>query len=150
MAVRTSTGLLNALLVTGSFRATMNLGFINIYSGSQPASANDAVPSGSVLLATIRNASDDTTGLTLETVAASGVVLKEQDEVWREDSIIASGIAGWFRYYAAAGNPAISSTTEIRLDGAVGTSGAQLNLGSVNLVQGAPLVLDNTSNFSIA
>ena len=62
---------------------------------------------------------------------------------------MATGVASWFRIYEATDTPANASTTKARADGTVGTSGADLNLNSVNLTIGAPLTLTDASGFSI-
>ena len=271
MALNRSTGLRNKLLDTGSFKSIMARCFINIYSGSRPASANDAVPGASVLLAVVSksgsNASgaelvtngtfasdtgwtkgtgwtiaagvatsdasqvadsdleqeqagslllndhayevtvtitrtagaitpmiggtagttrsssgtftetiyasasqtismradedfagtvDDfeitplATGLSWDTAAAAGELLKSQTETWQEDEVLATGVAGWFRIYEATDTPSGASTTLARLDGTIGTSGADLNLSTVNLVAGVPLSLTNASKFTLS
>lgn len=148
MSTTKSTGLKDKLLDTGSFRTIMALGFINIYSGSRPATADEAVPAGCVLLATIKNGADDSTGLTLEADATSGSLGKTAAETWREDSVLATGVATWFRYYEAADTPADASTANARIDGSVGTSGADLNLSSVNLTASAPINV-TTAEFTV-
>jgi len=148
MALNRSTALRNKMLDTASFKTIFALCFINIYSGSRPASADDAVPGGSVLLATISK-DGGVTGLSWDTAAAAGELLKKQDEVWQEDSVIASGVAGWFRIWEATDTPGGSSTTKARADGVIGTSGADLNLSSVNLTAGVPLTIGNASKFSM-
>lgn len=149
MSLNRSTGLRNKMLDTGSFKSIMALCFINIYSGTRPASANDAVPGGSVLLATITKDGDGTTGLSWDTAAAAGVLLKHQSHVWRDSSINANGIAGWFRIYEAGDTPANASSSAARADGTCGTSGADLNLSTVNLVAGTPLDISNASGFTL-
>lgn len=149
MALNRSTALKNKLLDTGSFKSIFALCFINIYSGTRPASADDAVPANAVLLATI-SVDGGATGLSWDTAAASGALLKAQDEVWQEDSILATGVASWFRIYEATDTPANASSTKARADGTVGTSGADLDLNSVNLTIGAPLTLTDATQFTMS
>lgn len=148
MSLNRSTALRNKLLDTGSFKTIFALCFINIYSGSRPSTADEAVPGGSVLLATISK-DGGVTGLSWDTAAASGELLKKQDEVWQEDSVIATGVAGWFRIWEATDTPGGASTTKARADGVIGTSGADLNLSSVSLTAGVPLTISNASKFSM-
>lgn len=148
MALNRSTGLRNKMLDTGSFKTIMALCFINIYSGARPASADEAAPGGAVLLATISK-DGGVTGLSWDTAAANGELLKKQDEVWQEDSVIASGVAGWFRIWEATDTPGGASTTKARADGVIATSGGDLNLSSVNLTAGVPLTIGNASKFTL-
>ena len=149
MALNRSTGLRNKMLDTGSFRSVMTDCFINIYSGTRPASADDAVPGSAVLLATIKDGSDDLSGLDWETSAASGSIKKLASQVWREDAIIATGVAGWFRIFENGDTPGNASATAARADGTVGTSGADMALSSVNFTQGATLTLSDSSKFTL-
>ncbi len=149
MALNRSTGLRNKMLSTGSFKSVMTGCLINIYSGSRPANADAAVPGGAVLLAVI-STDGDGSGLNWDTAAAAGVLLKHQSEVWQEDSILASGVAAWFRIYESGDTPANASSTAARADGLIGTNGADLNLNSVNLTAGVPLTLDNTTGATLS
>ena len=136
MANRLSTGLVNKMLVTGSFKATMALGFIDVYTGSQPATA-DAVPTGTKLATLYSDGA--AVGLSLETAAVDGVAEKLESETW-SGIILADGTAGWYRF-RAVGDTGVLSTTEARYDGACATSGAELNLSTLGLVTGAVLTV---------
>ena len=149
MSLNRSTGLLKKMMDTGSFKATFALCKINIYTGARPASADDAIPGGAVLLATITK-DGGATGLSWDTAATGGTLLKKQDEVWQEDAVLADGVAGFFRIYEASDTPANASTSYARADGVIGTSGADLNLSSVNLTAGVPLTISNTSAFTLS
>ena len=105
--------------MASSFQRIFNLGFINVYTGTQPSTA-DMAPTGS-LLATISNAGG---GITLGE-AASGVISKASGETW-SGTVVLAGVAGWARLYAAGDDGALS-TTEERLDGAVAASGSEFN-----------------------
>lgn len=143
MSYRLSTGLRNKVLdggVSGGFKGALALGFINIYSGSQPTSG-DAAATGT-LLGTV-SVNGGGTGLTFD-AAVAGVLSKAAAETWRFTGL-AAGVAGWFRHYAAGGNPAILSTTEVRMDGAIGTSGAELNLSNLNIEVGQVNTCDSYS-----
>lgn len=137
MTTRLSTGLVNKLMVTGSFKTTMALGFIDVYSGAQPASG-DAAPTGTKLAVLSLNST--ATGLSLEAATtAAGVASKLASEVW-SGLILADGVAGWFRY-RAVGDTGVLSTTEARFDGAIATSGAQMSLTTLSLKAGATLTV---------
>ncbi len=101
--------------------------FLDIYSGSQPASANDA-PNGTLLVTLYSDGSAE--GLTFDD-AVSGVITKAVSETW-SGTVLVTGTAGWCRL-RAAGDSANSSTTDERIDGTVATSGAQLNISSTSL-----------------
>ena len=138
MARRFSTGLRNGLLggaTDGSFKDLMALGFLDLYSGSQPSSADDG-ETGTLLVGI--TVASGATGLSFGD-AADGVIAKAS-EVWSGE-IDNTGSAGWFRFYDA-NHTTGASTTAIRFDGSVGTSGAQLNLSSLSLVAGATLTID--------
>ncbi len=142
MALRLSDGLRNAMMrSTGSsFETAMNLGFIFIYTGQQPANANAAATG--TLLATIA-VSDGATGLTFDDGANPGELVKAVAEAW-QGSGVAAGIAGWFRFGAldtdkatTQATSAAQSTTHARFDGAIAASGAELNTSNTNIAVGA-------------
>ena len=109
-------------------------GKINVYTGAQPATANDAA--SGTLLFTITKGGDGVTGLEL-TNSATGTASKPSGDTW-SGTAVASGTAGWFRFYEVGDNPAASSTTAARLDGSVATSGGQMTVTSTSVV--APAV----------
>lgn len=106
---------------------------IAFYSGAQPASADDAA--SGTLLFTLTESGDGVTGLTWED-AADGVLSKNAAETW-QGTAVATGTVGWFRCYESGGNPAAASTTEARFDGAVATSGAQVNISNTAIAEAA-------------
>jgi hypothetical protein len=71
-------------------------------------------------------------------VATAGELVKLASQVW-SGVAAASGIAGWFRFVGAVDDPLTldSSAAYLRLDGSVGTSGADLNGASTSIVAGA-------------
>ena len=136
MTLQVSTGLRNKMLDTGSLKASIALGAIKIYTGAPPATADAAVTG--TLLSTI-TVSAGATGLSLGT-AASGSIPKAV-EVWSGVNA-ASGTAGYFRYVVLATDDGTLSTTQPRLQGTCGTSGADLNMSSVNLTAAATQTVD--------
>jgi hypothetical protein len=139
MALKLSTGLRNAMLDTGSFKATMADGFLKIYSGTPPATADAAVTG--TLLCII---SDNGTGTGLDLgAAASGAIPKDPAQVWSGTNV-AGGTASYFRFVGNT-DTGVSSTTEFRVQGTCGTSGADMNMTSVNLSLGAPQSADAAS-----
>lgn len=134
MALRLSTGLRQALLGTAAFKTEFTACFINIYSGSQPTSPDD--PASGTLLATIySNNPTDTLGVSFDAPVA-GVISKAAAETWA-GTALASGTAGYFRIYEATDDPSLSSTTNSRLDGAIATSGGEMNMSSTAIVAAA-------------
>lgn len=137
MAIKASTGLRNALLTNTGLASAMNLGYINIYSGAAPASA-DAPATGTLLCVVSNNGGG--TGLTFAASAAAGVLQKAAGEVWSGTNL-AAGVAGYYRH-VAPGDTAGESSTEARLQGVIGIAGADMNMTSVNLASGAVQTLD--------
>jgi hypothetical protein len=126
--------------VDAGFQAIFKDCFINVYSGTQPTSADDA-PSGTLLCTFYSDGA--AAGLEFDD-ASAGVISKKSTETW-SGTAVASGTAGWFRMYQA-GDSGTSSTTDCRLDGACGTSGAQLNMSSLSISSGA---VQTISSFSL-
>lgn len=137
MALKLSTALVNALCDTAPLKTAMNLCFIDIYSGVQPANANAAATG--TRLCTISNNSG-ATGLTFEAVAVDGFLEKETTETW-SGTAANSGTAGWFRMRLAGDAGGLDVSTYKRVDGSIATSGGQLNAGSLTVTAGAPFVL---------
>lgn len=70
--------------------------------------------------------------------SAAGVLSKNAD-TW-QGTAVATGTAGWLRFEAAVSDPGTADASPFvifRLDGAVATSGAELNMGSTAIVNGA-------------
>ena len=72
--------------------------------------------------------------------AASGQLVKGSG-VW-SGAAGASGTAGWFRFEGSVDDDDSSSTTLIRLDGNIGTTGADLNVSSTTITSGATTTID--------
>ncbi len=137
MAQKMSTGLCNKLLDTNPLKTIFNLGFLKIYGGSVPATADAAA--SATLLCTV-SVSSGGTGVTFETTASGGVILKKSSETWSGVNA-ASGTATHYRL-VAAGDTGASSTTEARIQGTVGTGGADMNLGSTSLTSAATFTIN--------
>ncbi len=132
MSLKLSTGLRNHLAATGSLRAGLNGGFIKIYSGTAPLTADAALGSTgtNTLLVTI---SDDggAGGLTFEATPADGVLSKTIGQTW-SGTVESSGLASFFRW-VMTGDAGTASTTAVRMQGDVSTLNAELNLANPNL-----------------
>jgi hypothetical protein len=129
----------------GSFKDLFRNGTLKIFSGSQPASADDD-ESGYTELCQITLASgsfsagNGNNGINFED-AVSGTLSKKGSETWSGVNS-ATGTAGWFRFYD---NDMVvgASTTAKRFDGAIATSGAELNMSSTSLTSGATTTIDS-------
>lgn len=143
MAIRLSTALRTNLAGTTGFATTFANGVIEIYSGSQPTTA-DAAVTGTLLGTVTLNSGaftpgTATNGLTFA-AAAGGAVSKSG--VWSFNGV-ASGTAGWFRLKANAVDAGALSTTHPRLDGSIAVSGADMNLSNIAITIGAPSTIDS-------
>lgn len=138
--VKISTGLRDKMLnggVGGGLKGALALGFINIYSGPQPLTAD--IGATGTLLGT---ASVDAAGTGLKFDSASGgVINKSATENWKFNGA-AVGTAGWFRFYAAGTNPANASASDARIDGSIAFSGADMTLSNISITVGAPNTID--------
>lgn len=142
MTVRLSTGLRTLLAGTTGFGAAFVNSVMEIYSGAQPATA-DAAPTGTLLgVVTLASGAfvpgSPTNGLTFAP-AVAGVVSKSG--VWSFNGVN-PGTAGWFRLKANAVDAGAISTTAIRADGSIATSGGDLNLTQITVAVGAPNTID--------
>jgi len=138
MAIKNSTGLRNAMLATGSAKAALDGGRINIYAGAAPATADDAVGGATLLCAITLNGTG--TGILFDTAAVNGVLAKKPSETW-SGSIVATGTATWYRHVAAADDGTLS-TTAPRIQGTVALIGADLNIDP-NFISGQTKVIEH-------
>ena len=129
----------------GSLADILQNGVIEIRSGSQPADA-DTAASGT-LLGTMTvssgafSAGSETNGLEFGT-ATGGYIEKASSETWSMTAI-ASGTAGHFRFKGNATDAGGASTTLPRIDGSIGTSGADLNMSSTSITSGSTYTIDS-------
>lgn len=143
MTTKVSTGLRNKVLDTGSLKSRLALGFLKLYSGAEPATADAAVTG--TLLSTI-SVGGTGTGLSLDAAAVGGVIAKAA-EVW-SGPIVATGVAGYWRF-SAAGDTGASSITEERIQGSIGLAGADINLSSTSLTTNAALSAQTINYFVV-
>lgn len=144
MTIRLSTGARTGMAGTGGGFATLFAnGVIEVYSGSQPTTADSAV-TGTLLGTVTKDAGaftpgSPTNGLTFAT-AASGSVSKSTDN-WQMNGV-AAGTAGWFRLKANAADAGGSSTTAIRMDGSIASIGGDATLSNLSITVGGPVTID--------
>lgn len=124
-----STGLRDDMLDTSPFKTLMDDGFLVIYNGTAPATADAALSGNTVLLTYSDNGGAG--GLDFATAASGGILTKDLTQVW-SGTVAVTGTATFWRYILAADTGALS-TTEKRIQGTVGTVGADLNLSSLSL-----------------
>jgi hypothetical protein len=136
MAYKTSTGLRNYILSDGSLSSALSGGFINIYSGSAPATA-DAAVTGTLLCVISLNST--ASGFTLD-AASGGVIAKKSADIL-SGVVLESQVAGYYRH-VAPGDSGTLSTSEPRIQGSISTVGAEMNLSSVSLASGATQTVD--------
>ena len=145
-AMRLGTGLRNKLLAgasgSGGLKAILDGGVMDIFTGSQPASA-DYVETGTKLIRISSTSGSAATDGLLFGTSASGI-LPRTTPAWT-GVVTVAGVAGWFRFYGTAGTSGTSATAN-RIDGAVGVSGADLNLSHTSLVVDSVLTI---STFNI-
>ena len=142
-ATAAETSLFDTVKFVSMSRAVQDVfkdGFIKIYNGSQPAAADDS-PTGTLLVTIYSDGS--TTGLEFDD-AVAGVLVKKSTETW-SGTAGNTGTAGWFVLHAP-GDALGSSSTDERITGACGTSGAELNMSSTSIVSGA---VQSISTFQI-
>jgi glutamate synthase domain-containing protein 3 len=120
MATNTHLSLASWNLALDSAINVLNSGFIQIYSGTQPATPDTAL-SGNVLLATL------TLGATAFGAAAAGT--KTANAI-ANGTAVATGTASFFRAFESDDATAI-------IDGSVGTSAADMIIGTTSIVTGA-------------
>jgi len=109
---------------------TYNSGLINIYTGSAPANANAAV-TGTLLAAVTMNST--------AFAAPSGGVLTAG--AMSSVTIAATGTAGYGRMVTSADTGALVTTTQARVQFAVGTSGSDMNFNTLSLVSGGSFTI---------
>lgn len=140
MALLASTGLRNKMLDTGALRTVLTLGFIKIYAGAVPTTANDSL-GAATLLCTISNNSTGT-GVTFAVTAANGAIAKSA-EVWSGVNT-ATNTATFFRHVLSS-DDGLLSTTQVRLQGTAGVTGTDLLLASSVLTSGVTTLIDSYS-----
>lgn len=133
-----STGLRNKLLDTNPFKTIFNLGFVEVWSGTPPADADQST-AGCTLLCRYSN-NNTATGLTFASTAAGGAITKNLSETWSK-AAAGTGSATFWRLVAPGDTQALS-TTEPRIQGTIGLAGADLNVGSLSYVATTVYTLD--------
>jgi hypothetical protein len=127
-----STGAKVYILGTGSVRAAFNGGYLKLYGGAVPGSADAAIGSAT-LLATV-SVNGDGTGLSFAATAVGGELSKDSGEVWYGTGL-ATGTVTFARFVLGSDTGTLS-TTERRIQVTVGTQAADFLLGSLSVTSG--------------
>lgn len=138
MALSLSTGLRDAILDTAGLNTNLDAGEIRIFSGAAPSLADDTETG--TLLVTINTVTGSGFNTKFQNTATTGT-LSKQTNTW-DGVAVASGTAGYFRYCASTSDAGGTSTSEIRIQGAVATSGSELNMSSTTITSGATTTID--------
>lgn len=136
--MKRSTGLCNTMLLSQSFKQTMDGSIINMYSGTEPASADDALGSDAVLIVTY-SLNGGGSGVTFDTTAAARAIVKNTGEVW-SGTIVASGTPTYFRMSPPA-DDGTASTVTARLQGTVALANADILVSSLTFTAGDERVM---------
>ena len=156
MTIKISDGLANSLLAGGTVKTRLDAGFIYFFAGAEPATADTVLDMVGVHTQLAKIAADavpvdaGATGLTFAAAAASRALAKNAAETWAskvhfvgKDAAQAgvSALTAVFYRFCAAGDSgqAAGTGTTYRVQGTIGLSGADINLGNVALY-------DNGSN----
>lgn len=109
---------------------------IDIFSGVQPTNADQTESGTKLVRITLSSgafvAGAAANGLNLGT-AIDGVIGKASDEVWSGVGLV-TGNAGWFRIYDNSVTTG-ASTSAIRIDGAIATTGSQMSMSNTTITQ---------------
>lgn len=141
MSLKISTGLANALVASAHLRSALSGAHLYIYAGTEPASADSALPGDAVLLCDVSGPS--AAALDWGATPIDGALSKDATQAWSGVNA-ATGTATFFRL-AMPADTGTSSSTAVRIQGSVGTAGADLNLSSVSLVSGATQTVEYAS-----
>lgn len=109
---------------------------INLYTGSQPTTADDAA-TGTLLVTLSKDGGAD--GFEFGS-ASAGAIAKQSGQII-EGTNLTGGTIGWGRIYEEGDSVGSSSTTAARYDFSVGTSGQDVNMTSTTATAGAKTTL---------
>lgn len=143
MAEKFTTGFVNSLME--QFIQDFQNGVLVLYSGTQPASADDAETSEP--LGVITNgggaftAGSPANGLNFEPTPVTGTASKAAGETWT-GTALRDGTATWFRFYDNSYTTGASENAK-RFDGRVSTgSGTELQLANVNMTKDGKVTIN--------
>jgi hypothetical protein len=133
-----STGLRNALLGGVNDMDTLfTLGFLDIFDGAQPATADATEGAGTLLAGVV---------LPVSPFAAPSGGAVAKAGTWEDTSADNPGTCTWFRLYDNAHTTGVSAVA-VRMDGSAGIDSGDFDLEFVNpvFVAADPIVIDTFS-----
>jgi len=128
-------GLLGVTAPYGSVAELFDHGLIIIRTGIRPTGGADAVETGDILLRITLDGNafvtgTDTNGLNMALDGATTNLKQASGETWKGEGLD-TGTAQWARWYANNADPTTgASTSDVRMDGTVSTSGADVNMAN--------------------
>lgn len=133
------------VLKGGSIRDQLKGGKMCIYTGTQPASA-DAAATGTKLCTITKSGAAHTAGTAgngLELGSPANGMVSKTTDTWRGTNI-ATGEAGWFRFYGNGTDGETATTTLPRLDGSITEEGGggDITFNDATLTSGNSHVID--------
>ena len=141
--MKVSTGHKNA--VADALQTAYDYGVMHIYSGAKPASSDDA-ETGTLLAVITESGGAFTPGVQTNGLRfgepSNGVIGILAGQVWKTNSVLVTGVAGWGRFYANARTLGASSSA-VRFDFTIGVTGADLILPTTNVYAGTPFTINN-------
>lgn len=144
MSIKTSTGLAAHLMVTGSVKSAFDNGFIKVYSGTEPDTADAAVTGSLLWTVSVDGAG---TGITFESAAVVRALVKETTETWC--GATAAGTASYWRLVTSSDDGTLS-TSQKRMQGSCGsTASADMYMSSTTLVTNTDLDAKTLTAFSV-
>lgn len=138
MGMKISTALAKSMLDTGSFRDSLAGMKLNIYQGTEPATADASIGSA-VLLVTISD-SGGADPLEFEAAAVGNTIEKSSSQVW--NGVVATSGTAQFCRLVLPSDTGATSTTEVRVQGDVGLAGKFCNISSTSLTASATQDVD--------
>jgi len=130
----------------GSLKDVFQNGVLKVYSGSQPSDPDNAVAGSLLIEMTVASGAfsygAEAAGLEFGD-PTDGYIEKCADEVWSGLGL-AAGTAAWFRLTANPNDDGSLDAGVIypRMDGTVGTSGADATISNTQIVVDAPYTID--------
>lgn len=138
---KTSTALRKAVLGDQSLKNVLDNSVIRIYSGTEPATADESIGSANVLAEITTTYGS---GVTFE-VGDDAVLRKNSNETW-QGAAINTGTATFYRICKASDTNGIA-TTEPRIQGSVGEGYGEMVLSNASITSGSIIPLNALSIF---
>lgn len=142
MTLRVSTGFKSLILGTSSFESIFDKGTIEVFTGAQPASADDAATGtflGRVTLGGVAwSVGSPMFGLSFQ--LSGPYVTKPLLDQW-EMAVETAGIAGWWRLVSINETSGVSYALP-RVDGSCAVSGGEWTMANTTLTPGTTIPLE--------